>query len=304
MFHVKHPMKNYTNCPICKESKFHITLTCKDYTVSKKEFNITQCNSCGFEFTNPIPLESEIGSYYESEEYISHSNTSKGLINKLYQTVRSQTLKEKINILKNLSSKRELLDIGSGTGEFLNEANKSNYNTIGIEPSKKARDNSIKNYNLNVSEEPYLKELKDNSFDFITMWHVLEHVYHLNDRVKEIYRLLSNGGFAIIAVPNCESYDAKKYKEYWAAYDLPRHLYHFKQKDITSLFKQNGFEYVKTLPMRFDSYYVSMLSEKYKNNSLGLIKAFYNGFISNLKASAGGTPGYSSQIYIFRKTEK
>ena len=161
----------------------------------------------------------------------------------------------------------------------------------------------IQSFELSVFEENYLSKLKDASFEIVTMWHVLEHVYHLNDRVKEINRLLKNGGYAIIAVPNCNSYDAKFYKKHWAAYDVPRHLYHFKKQDIKTLFEKHNFQLVNTLPMKFDSYYVSMLSEKYKKASFGLFKAFVVGFISNLKANVNKGLGYSSQIYILKKTK-
>lgn len=299
MFHVKHTMKTYQNCPICTNNSFSPFLNCKDYTVSKEEFSIVSCTSCGFTFTNPIPEEQFIGSYYESEEYISHSNTSKGLINWLYQRVRNLTLKQKLLLLKSLSSEKSLLDIGCGTGEFLNTAQANGYNVQGIEPSPIAREQAIKNYKLNVSEENALDQLAENSFSFISMWHVLEHVYHLNDRIKQIDRLLKKDGHLIIAVPNRSSYDANVYQQYWAAYDVPRHLYHFSPKDIENLFSKHGFKLLKTLPMKFDSFYVSMLSEKYKSGTNNFLGAFLTGLKSNLKAGNKNT--YSSQIYVLKK---
>ncbi len=292
-------MKEYQECPICQSKDFDNYLECKDFTVSQKPFNLVSCSDCSFVFTNPIPLESEIGSYYESEEYISHSNTSKGLINLLYQNIRNHTLKKKVQLLESLSKSKNLLDIGCGTGEFLNTCQKNGFKVEGIEPSVPAAEQARKNFSLNVNDESHLENLEDESFDFISMWHVLEHVYHLNNRVLQLKRLVKNNGFIIIAVPNRTSYDAQHYKEHWAAYDVPRHLYHFSPKNIEQLFSNHGLQLFKTLPMKFDSFYVSMLSEKYKTSKSNLIKAFITGLKSNL--NAGNKNEYSSQIYIFKK---
>lgn len=295
-------MKKYENCPICEGTSFVNVLDCKDYTVSKKEFSITECDSCKFWFTNPIPKEGDIGSFYESEDYISHSNIKKGITNRIYQRVRKITLKEKLKLIQKESKGKNILDIGCGTGEFLNQCKSANFNCLGIEPSTVAKEYAIKNYGLNIKEEEYISEIKDKSIDVISMWHVLEHVYHLNKRIEEMHRILKDNGVIVVAVPNCNSYDAKYYQEYWAAYDLPRHLYHFKPKDIKRIFGKYDFELSKILPMKFDSYYVSMLSEKYKTGNSKIFKALIKGFQSNQKAKQAETPKYSSQIYILRKS--
>lgn len=294
-------MKTINTCPACSSSKFEHFLSCKDYTQSHDEFFIVKCSTCQFTFTNPIPEEDKIGSYYESEEYISHSNTSKGIVNQLYQLIRNYTLKKKVALLQSLSNKKTLLDIGCGTGEFLNQAQANGYEVHGIEPSETARKQAISNYGIKVRNEEQIKNFAEQQFSFVSMWHVLEHVYNLNDQIKEIYRILDKEGFLIIAVPNHESFDAKHYQKYWAAYDVPRHLYHFTPKTIAHLFNTHGFDLHQTLPMKFDSFYVSMLSEKYKTGSTNLVKAFYTGLKSNLKANSSQT--YSSQIYVFKKTQ-
>jgi 2-polyprenyl-3-methyl-5-hydroxy-6-metoxy-1,4-benzoquinol methylase len=198
-----------------------------------------------------------------------------------------------------LGKGRALLDIGSGTGEFLNHCKEAGFSVEGIEPSESARKLTKNNFNIIAKEESDLGSIPDESQDFVSMWHVLEHVYHLNDRIKQIYRLLKKDGKVIIAVPNLNSYDAKHYKEYWAAYDLPRHLYHFRPTDVEAIFKKHDFSLEKILPMKFDSYYVSMLSEKYRNGRVNYFNAFYIGLKSNLKA--GKKAEYSSQIYILSK---
>ncbi len=295
-------MEKLIECPVCKGNELSLFLSCKDYTVSRETFSIEKCKSCGFNFTNPRPTSSEIGKYYESEDYISHSNTNKGIINRIYQGVRKYTIQKKVALINSFvkETDKNILDIGCGTGEFLNACKNDGWNAQGIEPSLNARKLAIDNYGLVVSEEAFLKNLKPACFDIITMWHVLEHVHELNTRVDELKRLLKNNGAIIIAVPNRSSYDATFYKEYWAGYDVPRHLYHFVPETMKMLLKNHGLEMANLLPMKFDSYYVSMLSEKYKTGKSDLINAFLKGWLSNVKA--GGNAGkYSSIIYVIKK---
>ena len=292
-------METLTHCPICKSAETKTFLKCKDFTVSKEEFAIAQCEKCGFRFTNPRPSESEIGRYYQSEEYISHSNTSKGIVNSLYQKVRRYTLRQKLKLVNSLSAKGAILDIGCGTGEFLHTCKSDGWKTTGIEPDPKARKFATENYGLDVREESELPKLPAHSYELITMWHVLEHVHRLNERVEDLKRLIKPGGAIIIAVPNCSSRDAQAYGSEWAAYDVPRHLYHFTPKDIELLFANHGMKVEEVLPMKFDSYYVSMLSEKYRTGSSNIFKAVLTGLRSNMAASSTGKT-YSSQIYIIR----
>lgn len=289
-------MNIINECPICKEVKFSPFLNAIDYTVSRETFSIVSCDNCGFHFTNPIPTADKIGDYYKSESYVSHSSTNKGLINKLYQMVRKRTLKQKVKLVSRLVSGREILDIGAGTGHFLNACKLANWNTLGLEPDSDARNFAKKEFGVDLQSTESLHNLPEKSRDAITMWHVLEHVYDLRGDVEQITKVLKDDGVLVVAVPNRSSFDAKHYKEFWAAYDLPIHLYHFVPNDIKTLFGQFNMEVVEILPMKFDAYYVSMLSEKYKGGNI--IKAFFNGWRSNMKAKEGS---YSSQIYILRK---
>ncbi len=285
-----------SNCPICNATKFSHFLDCKDYTVSQKIFSIVECKSCGFHFTNPIPKVDDIGNYYKSESYISHSSTNKGLINKLYQLVRKRTLKQKVKLIQFESKGKNHLDIGAGTGHFINATTQAGFNSLGLEPDEDARNLAIKLHNVNIKPLQHLFDLQDKSIDVITMWHVLEHVYYLKKDLAKITSILKDDGVLVVAVPNMSSYDANKYKQFWAAYDLPIHLYHFQPQDISNLFEQYNMKVDKILPMKYDSFYVSMLSEKYKGGNI--ISAFFTGLMSNLKANNNS---YSSQIYILRK---
>ena len=306
-------METLTSCPICSEGKFKHFLSCKDYTVSRETFIIVQCEACGFRFINPRPDENEIGKYYESEEYISHSGTNRGVVNKIYGMVRNYTIRKKVQLINKKirnpqSAIRNILDIGCGTGEFLNACKQNDWNVTGIEPSDVAREHAKENFGIEPLTPEKLFEINEKKFNLITMWHVLEHVHQLRKTIEQINKILLDDGTLIVAVPNCNSWDAKKYGEHWAAYDVPRHIYHFTKKDIGKLFSQFGFKLHEVLPMKFDSYYVSLLSEKYKTARLpdgqgksNLIAGFFNGLKSNL--NAGSNNGYSSQIYILIKNK-
>lgn len=293
-------MQNLSNCPICNSTQFVPFLTAVDNTVSRETFQIVQCSSCGFKFTNPRPEENELGKYYKSEEYVSHSNTKKGFVNSTYQSVRKYTLLKKLQLISKYFKSGKILDIGCGTGEFLNICKSAKWQTVGIEPDDDAREMAIKNYGLDVRKESDLSLLEGGSFDIISMWHVLEHVPKLNERIEELKRLIKPNGIIIIAVPNCNSLDAKIYKQDWAAYDVPRHLYHFSPQDISTLFSKHGMKVFRILPMIFDSFYVSMLSEKIKTGKINILRSTWNGLRSNLSALRNGKT-YSSQIYLIRK---
>lgn len=296
-------METLTACPLCNCNNFTPFIKCKDFTVSRETFQIVQCTDCGFKFTNPRPSQDEIGMYYESEDYISHSNSKKGLFNLAYQIVRNRSLKQKVKLIGSFKPiTKTLLDIGCGTGEFLKEAKNSNWLVKGLEPSSKARAYGIKTYGLDVEDLDALKHIQPITFDVITMWHVLEHVPNLHQTVQLITSILKDSGTLLIAVPNATAYEENIYKEYWAAYDVPRHLNHFSKGSITKLIETNGLRVNKTLPMPFDSYYISMLSEKYKGAGLVsmAIKGMTNGLKSNFAKSKDIVKS-SSIIYIINK---
>lgn len=292
-------MLTINKCLVCGSDSFEPFLVCKDYTVSQQNFNIVSCKSCGFKFTNPRPENSVIGDYYKAEEYVSHSNTTKGVVNKLYHSVRNYTLKQKLKLISSYVSRGTMLDYGCGTGMFLNVCKNDGWETYGMEPDDNARKMSIeKGLDVFSDKDKVSDCIGVKKFNAITLWHVLEHVTDMEATLSFFKSKLNNNGVLIIAVPNHVSYDAQYYKEFWAAYDVPRHLHHFDINSMTSLVEKAGFKFQESKPMKFDSFYVSMLSEKYKTGSVNLVKAFLVGLTSNFKAK--DTHSYSSTIYIFK----
>ena len=288
------------NCPACSGSNLLNKLDCIDHSTSKEKFTIVSCETCDFTFTNPRPKDNSLEKYYKSDMYISHTNNTKGLFNWMYHIVRKYAIRTKLELLKKTSKNKNHLDIGCGTGEFLNACKVAGYNTKGIEPSELARNQAIRNYNLSVSENTNLNQFKENQFDSISMWHVLEHVPSLNKTIEEINRILSKKGKVIIAVPNHKSWDAKYYKEFWAGWDVPIHLWHFSRLSIEKIFNNNNFKLVNKKPMIFDSFYVSILSEEFKTGKKKFIRGFITGLISNI-VGIFSKRGYSSIIYVFEK---
>ena len=293
-------IKTNITCPVCKNQTFSPYLNCKDYTVSKEMFSIVSCNSCGFKFTNPRPDDSVLSNYYKSEDYISHSNTSKGIISKLYKAVRNYTLKKKLDLVNKHVSRGTILDYGCGTGMFLKVCQENAWKAFGMEPDEGARKIASDQGLTVFSDKGRIQSYITNQmFDAITLWHVLEHVTDLEETLNFFKAKLNPKGVLIIAVPNYTSFDAQQYKEHWAAYDVPRHLYHFNIESIQKLVTPYGFKLAETKPMKFDSFYVSLLSEKYKTGKMNYFNAFSIGLKSNLKAKEASN--YSSVIYVFKK---
>ena len=285
------------SCPVCGKTGFEPFLHSKDHFLTGEKFDILQCKDCGFRMTSPVPDPNTIGKYYESKEYISHDTGDKNLMNLVYKTARFFTLRSKCRLVKTYSSGKKLLDIGCGTGEFLNFCHKKGFQCSGIEPGQKPRNFAVEHYHLPIKEKVAFSPEEKGTFDCITLWHVLEHIPDTNATLRLLKEALKPSGTLILALPNPDSFDACFYGEYWAAFDLPRHLFHFSSKNIKMLAEKNGFTLKKILPQYLDSFYIAMLSEKYKSGKKHPLKSFFRGFESNFK---GNNPsfGFSSQIYI------
>ncbi len=272
-------------------------LTVKDYLVSNEEFILEFDAEKEMLSTNPQPEASKLSQYYESEYYISHTDNKKGLVPFLYHVVKRRSLKNKLGLIKSLKKDaKSILDIGAGTGDFLSFIQSESRSVTGIEPNPKARE-LAKNKGFFLEED--IKNVKGKLFDVITMWHVLEHIPNLEETIIDLESLLKPNGVLIVAVPNFYSFDAAYYKSFWAAFDVPRHLWHFSKVSMNKLFTDK-FSLLKISPMVFDSFYVSILSEKNKTGKINFLKAFFVGLISNLYALS--TKEYSSLIYCYKKS--
>jgi len=287
-------MWNITKNNQMKEKELHRGvvpfLNCKDFLVSDETYEIMLNEENEMLVTSPIPAD--LDKYYQSEDYQSHHNQKNTFLNFIYNTVKKRSFKRKESIFQNGTPNKSVLDIGAGSGDFLLYCKENNYNVTGTEPSSDARQIALEK-GIKLHEK--IDDVLNQKFDVITMWHVLEHIPNLFECLEQLKKLLKENGKLIIAVPNFKSYDAEYYKEFWAAYDVPRHLWHFSQKSIRSLFESVNMEVVKTHPLKYDSFYVSLLSEKHKTGKTNYFKAFMVGLKSNLKASK--TSEYSSLIY-------
>ena len=292
-------MIHYSACPVCNNKQVAFSLSATDHTVTGQNFSVWKCDACTLMFTQEVPRQDSIGAYYISENYISHSDTRKGIVNRLYHLVRKRTLSSKLKLVQHETGLQtgNILDIGSGTGAFLQTMKKAGWNVTGLEPDEQARAKAAATYNLETLPAADLFNLPEGKFNAITMWHVLEHVHQLHEYVTRLKKLLSPGGKIFIAVPNYTSYDAGYYRENWAAYDVPRHLYHFSPQSMNVLMKMHGLNVMSIKPMWFDSFYVAMLSEQYKNKKGNLLIAGIIGFLSNVK-TIFNRQRCSSVIYV------
>jgi len=276
-------------------------LSIKDHSVSGEMFQLKENKTYGFLETFPQPKASQLSEYYKTEDYISHTDAKRNWFEKAYHLVRRFSLKQKLILINGFKTEtKTLLDVGCGTGDFLKTAKENNWTVSGIEPNADARSIANQKTENAVFDIHQLNNFESNSFDVITLWHVLEHLPDLEHQISTFKKLLKPNGRLVVAVPNYKSFDSNCYKQFWAAYDVPRHLWHFDQQSMSKLFASINIEIEQTKPMLFDAFYVSLLSEQYKSGSKNIFKAFYNGLRSNLKANR--TSEYSSLIYVLKNS--
>lgn len=285
-------------CPWCGSNKAQINLWLKDEFLTKEDFHICECLNCGLLYTMPRPSKEKIGAYYKSDEYYSHQENKKGFVPRLYEAIKKINLKHKFRLASRDLPVGKLLDIGCGVGDFLHVAENRGWQCTGVEPSEEAREIARQRIKGDLLYSEDLEQLPDQSFDLITMWHVLEHVDDLKWQVAQLQRLIKPEGRIVIAVPNYRSYDGRFYNAYWAAYDVPRHLNHFNKTVITKIFKTSGLSLVCMDKLVWDAYYISFMSEQYKHHFMPLVRGVFRGLVSNAKARRSGE--WSSLVYVFR----
>ena len=287
-----------TKCPFCESENTRSYLKLKDYFLSQEDFEILECEDCKLLFTTPRPDASVIGKYYKSEDYLSHNEHKKGLVPWIYNQVKKVNIRNKYKIAIGNRTKPHLLDFGCGVGDFLHYAQQKGCEITGCDMSEEARSLSTAKLGKATATPEEIFALPDSTFDVITMWHVLEHIDNLKYQAEQLHRLLKDNGRLVIAVPNYMSYDAQYYKDKWAAYDVPRHLNHFHKESLQNVF--NGkFELEKIYPLKWDAFYISMMSENYIGKGNSFIKGILSGWKSNCKARKTGD--YSSLVYVFHK---
>jgi len=295
-------MIHYRNCPLCDSANPGLYIQTNDFFLSAEPFSLFRCTLCGFIFTQDHPDEETIGRYYASEDYISHNDSAKGFSSALYRFARNIMLDEKRRIIEKATGLKNgsLLDAGSGTGHFLSEMKKAGWDVTGIEINEKARQYSVSVHGVDVIDPGLMPNLPAGSFDCITMWHVLEHFQDPYKYISEISRLLKPEGICITAMPNGGSYDAAYYKKFWAAYDVPRHLWHFSPVTFNLFAEKTGFRIKAIRRLPLDVFYISMLSEKYRKTKLHFLSGIFKGFLFAF-LSIFRKEKTSSLIYILKR---
>lgn len=285
-------------CPFCESENTRLHLKLKDCFLSQEDFEIHECNDCRLLFTTPRPDKSVIGKYYKSENYLSHNEHKRGLVPWIYNKVKKVNIRNKYKIACGDSTKPHLLDFGCGVGDFLHYAQQKGCEVMGCDLNEDARKIASEKLGKTIVTPEEIFALPNSTFDIITMWHVLEHIDNLKFQSEQLFKLLKSNGRLVIAVPNYKSNDAEYYHDKWAAYDVPRHLNHFHKESLENIF--NGkFKLEKIHPMKWDAYYISMMSEKFAGHGNSFIRGIIRGLKSNRKARRSGE--YSSLIYIYHK---
>lgn len=290
---------HYKQCISCSSNKLVPFLKVKDYFLTQEVFELVKCENCGLVITNPVPVENEIGKYYDSKEYLSHKSRAQNLTSWVYNSLRNYNIRSKYRFINSFKTGKHILDYGCGSGKLLLYFSKKGWKTQGVEPNEGAREIASKINGVEILDSPAAYLLPKDSVDVITLWHVLEHIHKLNEVVDNLVSVLKRNGILVIAVPNINSPDANKYKEMWAGYDVPRHLYHFSSDSMNKFLAQHNMEVILTKPMKLDAFYVCLLSEKYKGNKFPYPKAFIEGLKSNHRARLENN--YSSMIFVARK---
>jgi len=295
-------MQHIKKCPLCGHSQFVHVETCTDCFVSDETFLLYRCCSCQFVFTQDVPIGESKKRYYDATDYISHSDTKKGLLNLVYHLVRDIMLRRKTRLAIKEQKHGSLLDIGCGTGYFAASVKRKGWNVAGVEQSETAAEIARKKSGIKVISPDRLSELSHHQFDVITLWHVLEHLENLNEMMASFSKLLNEKGKLVIALPNLNSCDAAKYRTHWAAYDVPRHIWHFSPDTFQRLAQKYGYKITAIKRLPFDGFYISILSEKYLKRKCPLFRGAISG-IAGYVVSLFNKRKSSSLVYILKKTE-
>jgi 2-polyprenyl-3-methyl-5-hydroxy-6-metoxy-1,4-benzoquinol methylase len=288
-------------CPLCGSPKTRFAFSCPDHLVTGEEFPLHQCNDCQFLYSGRLPSEADAQKYYDSPSYTPHATDRKNLMMRTIGFCRTfirQPIKR--TWVRKWSKKRmgTLIDIGSGTGEFAVFMQKSGWAVTCIEPNQDAR-NFCASQGLTVFDTDRVPTLPDHSFNVVTLWHVLEHVYDIHGTMQTIRRLLQPDGTAFIALPNYSSKEASWYGRMWTGYEMPRHPSHFSPATFAHLASMYDMEIVALRPFVLDAFYLSILSEQHRKG--WFISALFHGLASAIVGLLQPKLA-SSVLYVIRPT--
>ena len=291
---------HYLHCPLCGSHRLSHYLTSTDHLVSHNNFEILRCNDCNFLFTQDVPSPQAIGAYYESLHYSPHHAMS-GLMGSIYVMARRVMLRRKAQMVHLYATHTgTLLDIGAGCGHFLSLMQKRGWMVAGCEQSETARQMAQSLFGLSLAGDVWSAQYDTGAFDVITLWHAMEHIHDLHGLWSRLRQWLAADGTLVVAVPNCSSADARHYGCNWAAWDVPRHLWHFSPDAFSALAAQHGFRVVAIHRLPLDVYYISLMSEQYRNEKFGLLSAIWHSLLFNIR-STFHIQETSSLIYILRR---
>ena len=269
----------------------------KDHFLSGEFFELVKDHHYEYYKTKPDVGIEQLSKYYDSEAYLSHQENTKGIKSFIYNIVKKYMFTRKYKWISKYVKKGNWLDFGAGTGEFLAFLPSKHWNKMAFELNRNAIQ-KIKSKDLRYISD---YQQHDTSYDVISAFHAIEHVLDIQEWFNFLKRVARRNAIIAVAVPNYKAYDAKYYQENWAAYDVPRHRYHFSKDSIRRLFRENGFEILDEKPMPLDAYYISIISETYKGKR-NLFNALRVGLLSNLKALS--SKEYSSNLFIFRNLDE
>ena len=294
--------QDFTPCPLCGASGQMPYADCIDFTVSKESFILLRCPQCGVVFTSNPPKESETIRYDTLDLKLKLGDSPRGLTDKLYYYVRHRMLRKKASIVESQSYRTggTLLNYGAKTGYFSHYMERRGWKVTSIEKYHEERQFSLETFHHRMYDVSEMDRLTPETFDVITLWHVFEHCYNPNGLLNRFYRLLRPGGILLIACPNICSTDAMHYGANWAAYNVPRHLWHFNPTSLSNLLNKHGFTLMHRQKLSYDCFYISVLSEKNKNSKMPFLRGMWFGmrcwFISLARLDKS-----SSLVYVFRK---
>ena len=266
-------------CPACGSPDIGSYTTITDHYYSKENFDIAACKGCGLRFTQNRPAPEEIGRYYDSENYASHDSGKKASVFlKVYQMARDYMLGLKFNLVRQFKPEwKQVLDYGTGEGFFTEYLLKKGKDASGIEPSAVARENFKSRTGKTLFED--IDALPaDKTFQVITLWHVLEHIHTLRETMEKLTERLEQKGIIVIAIPNQKAKDLEAFGPHWAAWDVPRHLYHWDTDSLSAFMKSLGLVRIHTGQLPLDPFYIGMISARYAG------KGAVSGILTGLKS--------------------